>query len=423
MPSEEPGPPISLDLDDPQCYLNRELSLLEFFRRVLEEAKDAHHPLLERVKFLAIVGSNLDEFFMVRVAGLKQQMAADVVELSLDGKIPAQQLAAIRRAVVRLMAEASDCLRNDLLPKLRAAGIHILAYHELNARQKAHARKYFDDIVFPVLTPLAFDPGRPFPHISNLSLNLAVLIEIAPGVERFARVKVPDTLPRLVPLGRLSGPLKDGTVHHHHAFAWLEQLIAANVDRLFPGVKVLEVHPFRVTRDAEMLLQEMEAADLLESIEHGVRQRRFGSVVRLELTPRVPARLRAILLDNLEVKSQDVFDLEPPLGLSGLAALAAIERPDLRFPPFVPAVPARLSRKEGGEDLFAAIRRHDVLLHHPFDAFSPVLEFLRAAADDPNVLAIKQTLYRVGRNAPVVEALLDAVQNGKQVAVLVELKA
>src|SRR5919197_456071 len=422
-PAAAEGAHEAADRADPHLFVNRELSLLEFQRRVLEEARDRSNPLLERVKFLSIVASNLDEFFMIRVAGLKQQIAAGVIEPSADGLTPTQQLAAARREALAISEALTDCLHSELLPALTAAGIHVLDYPQLNERQLAQARKIFDEMVFPVLTPLAFDPGRPFPHISNLSLNLAVLVEIAPGVERFARVKVPDTLPRLVPLGRLSGALKDGTVHHHHAFAWLEQLIAANVDRLFPGLKVLEVHPFRVTRDAEMLLQEMEAADLLESIEHGVRQRRFGSVVRLELTPRVPARLRAILLDNLEVKSQDVFDLEPPLGLSGLAALAAIERPDLRFAPFVPAVPARLSRKEGGEDLFAAIRRHDVLLHHPFDAFSPVLEFLRAAADDPNVLAIKQTLYRVGRNAPVVEALLDAVQNGKQVAVLVELKA
>ncbi len=419
---ERPPEPAS-DVDR-RLFVNRELSLLEFQRRVLEEARDPRNPLLERVKFLAIVASNLDEFFMIRVAGLKQQIAAGVTEGSADGMTPVEQLAAVRREALALCRAMAECLHDELEPQLAAAGVHVLDYPQLNEKQLAQARSYFDDIVFPVLTPLAFDPGRPFPHISNLSLNLAVLVEGSSGAERFARIKVPDTLPRLVPIGRASGGRKlDGTVPHHHHFVWLEQLIAANVDRLFPGVKVNEVYPFRVTRDAEMLLQEMEAADLLATIEHGVRRRRFGQVVRLDVSPSIPARLREILVENLEVQQQDVFELEPPLGLSSLAALGTLERHDLKFPSFVPATPSRLSRRDDHDDLFAAIRRHDILLHHPFDAFSPVVEFLRLAARDPNVLAIKQTLYRVGRNSPVVEALLEAVQNGKQVAVLVELKA
>jgi polyphosphate kinase len=409
---------------DPRLFVNRELSLLEFQRRVLEEARDPGNPLLERVKFLSIVDSNLDEFFMIRVAGLKQQMAAGVTEVSADGLTPAEQLAAIHRQALTICRALRECLHNELQPKLAVAGVRVLDYPQLGERQLAQARSYFDEIVFPVLTPLAFDPGRPFPHISNLSLNLAVLIESDSGAERFARIKVPDTLPRLVPLGRASGGLKkDGTVPHHHHFVWLEQLIAAHVDRLFPGVKVNEVHPFRVTRDTEMLLQEMEAADLLESIEHGVRRRRFGQVVRLDVSPGIPARLRKILMENLEVQPQDVFELDQPLGLSGLATLGSIERHDLKFPPFVPAIPSRLSSPDDQDDIFSAIRRNDILLHHPFDAFSPVVDFLRVAARDPSVLAIKQTLYRVGRNSPVVEALLEAIQNGKQVAVLVELKA
>jgi polyphosphate kinase len=410
---------------DPRLFANRELSLLEFQRRVFAEACDPTNPLLERVKFLAIVGSNLDELFMIRVAGLKQQVAAGLTEPSADGLSPSDQLAAVRREALAITNALGACLHEELLPQIAAAGIHVLDYPQLNAAQVAQARRFFDELVFPVLTPLAVDPGRPFPHISNLSLNLGVLVQSDAGTERFARIKVPDTLPRLVPLGRASGGFKkDGTVHHTHAFVWLEQLVAAHADRLFPGMKVVEVQPFRVTRDGEMLLQEMEASDLLESIEHSVRRRRFGSVVRLEVTRTMPERMRQVLVENLEVTPADVFTLEPPLGLSGLMALAAVKRPDLKFPSFVPGTPARLSPHHAeGDHLFAAIRRHDVLLHHPFDSFTPVVDFLRLAARDPNVLAIKQTLYRVGRNSPVVKALLDAVQHGKQVAVLVELKA
>jgi len=420
----EPATVSTPSAGDVRLFVNRELSLIEFQRRVFDEARDPANPLLERVKFLAIVASNLDEFFMIRVAGLKQQLAAGVTEISADGLSASGQLAAIRRETLALSRALSECLHNELIPQLALAGIHLLDFPQLNEKQVALARTYFDEMVFPVLTPLAFDPGRPFPHISNLSLNLGLLIEDASRQERFVRIKVPDTLPRLVAIGRSSGGLKkDGRVPHQYHFVWLEQLIAANVERLFPGVKVIEVHPFRVTRDAEMLLQEMEAADLLESIEDGVRRRRFGQVVRLDVTPAFPGRLREILMANLEVLPQDVYEREPPLGLSGVASLCAIERHDLKFPSFLPATPSRLSGQDHEDDIFAAIRRNDILLHHPFDAFSPVVDFLRVAARDPGVLAIKQTLYRVGRNSPVVEALLEAIQNGKQIAVLVELKA
>ncbi len=409
---------------DPALFANRELGLVAFQRRVLDEALDPRNPLLERVRFLSIVGSNLDEIFMIRVAGLKQQIAAGVTAPPPDGLPPADQLAALRRETLALSRAARRCLRDTLLPELAGAGVEVLDYPQLNDKQRAVARKYFDEIAFPILTPLAVDPGRPFPFISNLSLNLGVLVDGGDGVERFARIKVPDTLPRLVPLGRASGGVRpDGTVQFRHSFVWLEQLVAAHADQLFPGLRVLEVHPFRVTRDAEMLLQEMEAEDLLESIETGVRRRRFGSAVRLEVTSTFPDRMRELLVEKLPIAPADVYPLDPPLGLSGIAAIAAIERPDLKFPAFVPAVPARLEPEESGETIFTAIRRHDILLHHPFDSFSPVLEFLRTAARDPDVLAIKQTLYRVGRNAPVVQALLEAVQNRKQVAVLVELKA
>ncbi|HEU4384521.1 MAG TPA: polyphosphate kinase 1 [Anaeromyxobacteraceae bacterium] len=409
-------------LSDPRLYVNRELSLIEFQRRVFEEARDPKNPVLERVRFLSIVGSNLDEFFMIRVAGLEQQVAAGVADRSADGLTPAETLAAARRETAQLGRAMSQCWREELLPQLEEAGLHVLDYAQLDPRQLGLARAYFEDRVFPVLTPLAFDPGRPFPHISNLSLNLAVLVDDGTG-ERFARVKVPDTLPRLVPLGRTSGTLDArGVPHHRHVFVWLEQLVAANADRLFPGMRVLAVHPFHVTRDAETALQDMEAADLLSSVEQGVRERRFGSVVRLVITPGMEERLRDILIDNLEVDQRDVQVLDAPLALAGLAGLHAVERPDLKYPPFVPAVPPRLA-SGGDEDIFAEVRRRDVLIHHPFESFTPVLDFLRLAARDPSVLAVKQTLYRVGKNAPVVVALLEASQNRKQVAVLVELKA
>jgi polyphosphate kinase len=414
---------LPVDVDDPQWYLNRELSQLDFFGRVLEEAKDESNPLLERVKFLAIVGSNLDEFFMVRVAGLKQQIAAGVVELSVDGLTPAEQLAAIRKAVSKLLAEARDCYQDHLVPALAEAGIHILGYADLDHRQRGHVKKYFAQIVFPVLTPLAFDPGRPFPHISNLSLNLAVLIRDPAGKERFARVKVPGTLPRLVPLRRSSGGVrKDGTAPRSHYFVWLEQVIAAHLGALFPGMEILAVHPFRVIRDADILIQELEAYDLLETMEESVRRRRFGSVVQLAVNKSTPVDIRDILRENLEVERRDIYTIDGPLGLSDLMGLTQIDRHDLKDPAFVPATPAALTQ-DHPQDMFAAIRGEDIILHHPYDSFAPVVAFLQAAARDPDVLAIKQTLYRVGRNSPVVEALLEAATNGKQVAVLVELKA
>ncbi|HVO20067.1 MAG TPA: polyphosphate kinase 1 [Anaeromyxobacter sp.] len=416
LPEKRPAPGPET-LRDPRLYVNRELSLLAFQERVLEEALDPGNPLLERVRFLAIVASNLDEFFMIRVAALRQQLAAGVGEVAPDGMGPQEILAAIRRKVAELRRTMSACLHGELLPALAAAGVHVLDYPQLSDEQRAQARRYFDEFIFPVLTPLAVDPGRPFPHISNLSLNLAVLIQGADAGVRFARVKVPDTLPRLVPVGRG----RSATPVQQH-LVWIEQVVAAHVDALFPGTRVLEVHPFHVTRDAEILLQEAEADDLLETIEQGVRQRRFGSVVRLKVGANMTPNMRDLLVENLDIQPSDVYQSEPPLGLAGLSALAAVDRRDLKFPPFQPAIPARLSLAED-EDLFAAIRRQDVLLHHPYDSFGPVVDFLRAAARDPDVLAIKMTLYRVGRNSPVVEALLEASQAGKQVAVLVELKA
>ena len=409
---------------DQRAYINRELSLLDFQERVLEEAVDPKNPLLERLKFLAIVGSNLDEFFMVRVAGLKQQLEAGVFDLPPDGMTPAEQLVAIRRRATDLMGRARLCLRQELMPALAAEGIQLLDYHELSDKQRERAREYFEEHVYPVLTPLAFDPGRPFPHISNLSMNLAVVIRDPEGQERFARVKVPATLPQLVPVKKRSGGLrKNGTVPHTHTFVWLDQLIATHLDRLFPGMTVVESHPFRVTRNADMVIQELEADDLLETIEEGVRRRRFGTVTRLTLHLGMPAHIRGILRQNLGVDPNDVYPLDGPLNLGCLWEVYRIERHDLKEAPFLPAVEPALDNRTEKRDLFAAIRRRPRLLHHPYDSFQPVIDFLRTAAHDPEVLAIKMTLYRVGRNSPVVEALLDAQENGKQVAVLVELKA
>lgn len=426
MPEREPAKEIEkIDLDQPSLYINRELSLLEFQRRVLEEAEDENNQLLERVKFLSIVSSNLDEFFMVRVSGLKKQIEAGVFTPSLDGLNPAEILAAVRKVVAQIMAQQRQLWRDRLMPKLREAGILILDYDQLSKRQKETLRRFFDEVIYPVVTPLGYDPGRPFPHISNLSLNLAVLIRDKDGNERFARLKVPNTLPRFVPLKRSSGSIrKNGTTPRRHYFVWLEQVIAAHLNAFFPGMKVIESHPFRVTRDADMVIQELEASDLLETMEQSVRQRRFGSVVRLGINPGMPERIRQILIENLDIDRNDVYVLDGPLGLSDLMSLYnSIDRYDLKEPPFKPDIQPALLHKDEDSSIFEAIRQGDILLHHPYDSFTPVVEFLKTAANDPDVLAIKQTLYRVGKKPPVVEALLEAAQNGKQVAVLVELKA
>jgi len=411
----------SIDLRDPELYINRELSLLAFQRRVLEEAEDVRNPLLERLKFLAILGSNLDEFFMVRVAALLAQMDSGTSDTGHDGMNPRAQLVAIRREVSRLLKEAHACLQT-ILPELRETGIRIYDYGELNQAQLAITARYFAETVFPVLTPLASDPGRPFPHISNLSLNLAVFVRDQKGEEHFARVKVPDSLPQLVPLGAATAKTGKARLKRTEV-VWLEQVVAAHLAALFPGMEVLEAHPFHVTRDADLAIKELEADDLLETIEEGVKQRRFGTVVRLMATQEMPQHILEILMTNLEVDGSDVYRVKGPLSLKRLMEIAQLERSELRDSPFVPALPAALVENAEDDDFFALIRRQNVLLHHPFDSFQPVIEFLRKAARDPAVLAIKACLYRVGRNSKVVEALLDAIEEDKQVAALVELKA
>jgi polyphosphate kinase len=409
---------ISPDLNRPDLYINRELSWIEFNRRVLEEAQDSRHPLLERVKFLSIFETNLDEFIMIRLAGLKDQVAAHVTNVSPDGRTAEQQLLAVRQCLAPQVQQVRQCWRDELMPLLEAQHIYILDYEQLDAKQRASMRTYFEQEIFPVLTPLAVDPGHPFPHISNLSLNLAVVIAdttYTTSRERFARVKVPPTLPRLVPV--------QFAVKKHAvvAFVWIEQVIAANLSMLFPGFEIWESHPFRVLRDADIELREDDAGDLMiESIEQGLRERRFGSVVDLAVNPSMPLRIRRLLVDELEITQDDLTAIDGPLGMGNVMELHSLDRPDLKDAPFTPRLPLEL-RKD--QDLFAAIRQRDLLIYLPYDTFDSVVEFIRKAARDKDVLAIKQTLYRVGSNSPVVDALLEAVENGKQVAVLVELKA
>jgi polyphosphate kinase len=407
-------------LNDPALYINRELSLLGFQRRVLEEAEDPSNPLLERVKFLSILGSNLDEFFMVRVAGLKHQVDAGLQETGPDGLSAAAQLDAIRPVVAQLMADARQCFTSKLMPALAEEGIQIVSFADLDQAERQRLHEYFVEKVYPVLTPLAFDPGRPFPHISNLSLNLAILIR-GDEERHFARLKVPDTLPQLIPIepnGRRR--LKP----REQRFIWLEQLITAHLGELFPGMSIIEAHPFHVTRDADIEIQELEADDLLETIEESVRARRFGDVVRVKVNQEMPDEILEILVSNLEADWRDVYRVQDPLSLVRVKHLLQVDRRDLRDRAFIPRIPPSLDPKVTEDtDIFSVIRRGDLLLHHPFDSFDPVVDFLRKAAHDPDVLAIKMTLYRVGRNSPVVESLLEANERGKQVAVLVELKA
>ena len=421
----ESAPEKGSFLRDARLYINRELSWIEFNRRVLQEAQNQDAPLLERIKFLSIFGSNLDEFFMIRISGLREQVAAGVTQRTPDGMTPTEQLEAIRKALLLLLDEQTRVLAEDLVPKLAGQSIRLLNYDDLTPAQRAALRTYYEREVFPVLTPLAFDAAHPFPRISNLSLNLAVLINDPEYGERFARVKVPSNLARLIPLHELA-PLtraQDGSTSHPHrsmAFVWLEQVIAANLSDLFVGMEIMACYPFRIIRDTDIEIQEDEADDLLLTIEQGIRQRRFGNCVRLEIGAGMPERVRNTLLEKLQLDPGAIYTSNGPLGLSSLMELHGLDRPDLKDRPFSAAVPAIFSSEE---DIFSAIRRQDILLHHPYDSFTPVIDLIRTASEDPNVLAIKMTLYRVGSRSPIVNALMEAGENGKHVAVLVELKA
>lgn len=408
------GATTPMPLDDPSLYFSRELSWLEFNDRVLEEAIDERNPLLERLKFVAIYGTNLDEYFMIRVAALKQQMAAEVHKRSNDGRLPAEQRAAVSVRLRPSLERLASLLRADLLPALERSGIAIRRYRDLTAKQCAQLTKFFDERVFPVLTPLAVDQGHPFPYISNLSLSLGVeMFDDGPDglQDHFARVKVPQSLSRLVPLEAPAG---------EQQFVLLEDVIAHNLDALFPGMEVRASYCFRVTRDADLDLQEDEADDLLLAIESELRKRRFGEPVRLEVEASMPEHVRAMLLEALELDEVDLYAIDGMLGTSDLWPLVNLERAELHDPPFTPSIPKRLV---GQTDIFAAIREGDLLLHHPYESFDPVVQFLRQAAADPQVLAIKQTLYRTSGNSPIVNALVEAAENGKQVAALIELKA
>ncbi len=406
----------TISLLDPSLYINRELSMLAFQRRVLEEAADSVNPILERLKFIAILDSNLEEFFMVRVSALIAQVDSGSQEIGPDGTKPITQLESVRKEFSRLMKDAQRCLDEQLIPRMKECGIHIRKLADLHPDQKQYITKYFHNTIFPVLTPLAFDPGRPFPHISNLSLNLAVQIRDRQGEEHFARVKVPDTLPQFIPVKTTGKPTSGIT-----DVVWIEEVMAENLEKLFPGMEIVKAYPFHVTRDAEIAIKELESEDLLETIAEGVRQRRFGSVVRLMVTHAMPKSILKILMSNLEVDPGDVYRVGHPISLKRLMALCSLDRPDLKEPLLFPTTPAALDSST--DDFFGAIRENSLLLHHPFESFQPVVEFLRRAARDPNVMAIKMVLYRIGRDSPIVAALLEAMANGKQVAVLVELKA
>jgi polyphosphate kinase len=403
-------------LDDPSLYFSRELSWLEFNERVLEEALDDGTPLLERLRFVSIYGTNLDEFFMVRIAAIKQQIEAQVHKRSEDGRSPTEHLLAISERLRVSLARQMRLLNETLLPAIDEHGIRILRSSELDEDRRAQVDRMFDERVFPVLTPLGVDAGHPFPYISNLTLSLAVELEevTADGVElHFARVKIPQTLTRFVPLDS-----PEGEQH----FVLLEDLIAQHLPALFPGMQVRESYLFRVTRDADLDVQEDEADDLLAAIESELQRRRFGEAVRLEVERGMPEYIRDLLLEALDLAASDCYEVDGIIGLGDLLALVNLSgHAQLHDLPFTPAIPKRLV---GAADLFAAVRESDILLHHPYESFDPVLQFVRQGAEDPNVLAIKMTLYRTsGKDSPIVRALLDAAENGKQVAVLIELKA
>ncbi|MCP4203492.1 MAG: polyphosphate kinase 1 [bacterium] len=413
-----------LDLDSSEFYFNRELSWLDFNSRVLDEALSQDKPLLERVKFLSIFSSNLDEFFMVRVSGLRRQLESGTLSAPPDGMTPSEQLAGIRERLVPELKRRTRAWEEDLRPALAAVGIYVHDYDHLKKKQRKLMRDEFKKEIFPILTPLAVDLSHPFPHISNRSINLAVVIRDPKLGERFARVKVPHVLTRFRRIPSEEGvddPRRLGLESDREAhFVWLEQIVSANLDRLFPGLEVVAAHPFRITRDADQEIEEDEASDLMTAMQEVVDQRHFGSVIRLEVDSKMPESIRAILIKNLGLAPYQVFDVEGPMGLSDLLELGTLDRPELKDPPFLPVFPADMT---GDADLFRVIRSRDVLVYHPYDSFRPVVDFVSQAASDPDVVAIKQTLYRVGLNSPIVDALMEARENGKQVSAIVELRA
>ena len=401
-------------------YFNRELSQIEFYRRVLEEAIDLEQPPLERLKFLAIFSENLDEFFMIRVSGLQEAVAEHVRDVSPDGRSAEEQLKEIRSRLLPLVAEHSRCLREDVLPQLAAEGVTLAPYASLSLPERQTLREFFKNRVYPVLTPQAVDQGHPFPYISGMSLNLGLMVEPLPELgitrsltgkvePRFARVKVPPLVPRLVPIGADASK-----------FVLLEEVIEANLDLLFPRMLTRKPCAFRVTRDADVEIREDEANDLLQTMEQTLRSRRFGTPVRLEVTADMPEEMRDFIAGSLELGPEDVYAVEGPLAARDLMQLYKVERPDLKDEPFEPVVPAVFRR---AENYFDVIRERDVLLHHPYQSYKVVTNFIDRAARDPDVVAIKICLYRTGSESPIPESLIEASARGKQVTALVELKA
>ncbi|MGB7088255.1 MAG: polyphosphate kinase 1 [Phormidesmis sp.] len=430
-------------LSDSQWYLSRELSWLEFNRRVLHEALDERTPPLERLKFLAIFSSNLDEYFMVRVAATKQQIDADVSKRTPDGRTPTEHLQAISQRLRPMVTQMHHYFQTELRPHMLTEGIYLLNYAELGAEQSAYLDKYFIEQVFPVLTPLAVDSGHPFPYISNLSINLAVEIRDHESAEpHFARVKVPKVLPRFVQLPAHLQPSGNGNVQPTDADAgpnspkkqpcyWaaipMEQVIAHNIAALFPGMDVRDCYTFRITRNADLYLEEDEADDLMLAIEQELRKRRLGgSVVRMELETGMPSAMRVTLMNELKIQEEDIYEVDGPVGLTDLMNLMALPLPQLKDPHWSPVTPSswKAAAQAEGESVFSLIRRRDRLVHHPYQAFSGTVQsFITQAASDPGVLAIKMTLYRTSGDSPIVNALIKAAENGKQVVALVELKA
>ncbi|HEX8139184.1 MAG TPA: polyphosphate kinase 1 [Pyrinomonadaceae bacterium] len=410
-----------VDLNDLRpLLLNRELSLIEFYRRVLEEALDRTQPLLERLKFLSILASNLDEFFMIRVSGLKETSDEGVTELSPDGMTPGGQLKEIRSRLLGLLEEQVRCWKSDVLPGLEQSGISVSPYDALSEPEKESLNQFFRRRIFPILTPQAIDQGHPFPYISGLSLNLGLMVGPvrAHGITqsltgkpdpRFTRIKIPPLVPRLVPVGE--GRSK---------FVLVEELVAANVSTLFPRMHPGPCYAFRVTRDADVEIREDEAGDLLRVMEQTLRKRRFGSPIRLEVAAGMPREMISLLVKELELTDEDVYRIDGPLDMTGLMSLYQLERPELKDKPFTPTIPPALKRPQ---PIFDIIKERDVLLHHPFHSYNAVIDFIKAAIEDPEVVAIKICLYRTGKNSPIPGMLVEASERGKQVTVLVELKA
>lgn len=408
----------------PDRFFDRELSWLKFNKRVLELAQDETIPIIERASFAAIFASNLDEFFMVRVAGLKRRIDTGIAVTSASGLSPRQQMRAISEQAHRLQDEHAHYVVDTILPELAKQNIQLLGWDKLTIAEQERLSRYFRQQVFPVLTPLAVDPAHPFPYISGGSINLAVLVENpTSGKSHFARVKIPDNLDRLVPVDDMT---EDEAENVRYGFITMENLIIAHLETLFPGMIIKEARSFRVTRNEDIEVEEDDAENLLNAIEKELLRRRFGPPIRLEISDETSPFLSQLLADQMGVTPDEVYRLPAPLDATVLFELGGIDRPDLKFPPFVPTTNRQIAEVESSraQDIFAAIRERDILLHHPYDSFSTSVQaFLAQAAADPKVLAIKQTLYRTSSNSPIIDALIDAAQAGKQVLALVELKA